>query len=361
MTSSAPGASGLGEDRQGLSKFMRRASKVLKGGSKRGSISSATETPLASASEATPTPRGNSSSKVTTAMVIPSSSSFAAIPPPNSALLSKTAGKPIERATRKVATTAAESYSIQEERARTMFAKYGLTLEPGEWTPPTRGDAERVEKKIRMRVHRQCHRCQTTFGPEKVCVSCEHTRCKKCPRFPTKRPKDPQAADTKIKVVAPMAALMPLVDLSMAPNVIRAKAFNTNILIKPSKTGQDLVRKAPMHRATQCSICQHERCPTCPRDPPKLNKWPNGYPGDKEETYPLAERQLRAIRTRIRWECHSCKVMFKDHEKTCGSCQHRLCDQCKRHPPKRVKLQPDEGVVKSMEEKLAKVNLHPAT
>lgn len=94
---------------------------------------------------------------------------------------------------------------------------------------------------------------------------------------------------------------------------------------------------------------------------PKLKKWPNGYPGDKEETYPLAERRLRAIRTHVRWECHSCKAMFKDHEKTCGSCQHQLCDQCKRHPPKRVKPPPDEAVVKSLEERLAKVNLKPAT
>jgi len=54
----------------------------------------------------------------------------------------------------------------------------GLTL------PSRTGGQDLVRKKIRQRVHRTCHRCETDFGAEKVCSNCKHHRCKKCPRDP---------------------------------------------------------------------------------------------------------------------------------------------------------------------------------
>lgn len=53
------------------------------------------------------------------------------------------------------------------------------------------GGQDLVRKKIRQRVHRTCHRCQTDFGAEKVCSNCKHNRCKKCPRDPHKKNKPP--------------------------------------------------------------------------------------------------------------------------------------------------------------------------
>ena len=163
------------------------------------------------------------------------------------------------------ATTAAQSNAIQEEKARLLFAKYGITLEPGEWTAPTKGDGERVEKKIRMRVHRTCHRCQVTFGPEKVCTNCNHNRCKKCPKFPTRKSK-PKGKG--------------LVAGGIAGDTTKGKP---KVLTMPSRvTGKELSRKNPSQRvrrhchkcdtlfvgkAIQCEGCGHERCPLCIREP----------------------------------------------------------------------------------------------
>ncbi|KAL5685574.1 hypothetical protein EMGR_003971 [Emarellia grisea] len=80
--------------------------------------------------------------------------------------------------------------AIQEEKARALFAKYGLTLESGEWRSSSDMTVQRVAKPIRMRVRRTCHRCETTFGPDKVCVNCQHIRCTKCPRHTSTKPKD---------------------------------------------------------------------------------------------------------------------------------------------------------------------------
>ena len=83
----------------------------------------------------------------------------------------------------KSAATPAENAKIQEERVKAMFAKYNMTLEVGEWTQPFNADIPRVEKKVRMRVHRTCHRCQTQYGVDKACSNWNHKRCKKCPRY----------------------------------------------------------------------------------------------------------------------------------------------------------------------------------
>jgi hypothetical protein len=54
-----------------------------------------------------------------------------------------------------------DRHAMQQERARALFAKYGLTLETHEWisAPAPVPAVERVEKSIRMRVHRSCHHC----------------------------------------------------------------------------------------------------------------------------------------------------------------------------------------------------------
>ncbi len=169
-------------------------------------------------------------------------------------------------ANHRLATTAAISSALMEEKARSLFAKYGLKLEPGDWTPYVKGDAQRVEKKIRLRVHRTCHRCSTSFGSERVCKNCEHTRCKKCPRYPSKKSKDTQgkgpSADDKGKSKSTSEPI---------------------VLTMPSRvTGKELTRVQPVQRvrrtchkcetlfvgkATQCANCKHLRCPQCPREP----------------------------------------------------------------------------------------------
>ena len=109
-------------------------------------------------------------------------------------------------------------------------------------------------------------------------------------------------------------------------------------------------------------VCQHITSThtsslTPPR--PKSDKHPDGYPGDTEETFPLATREMRSIRTHVRWNCEKCERLFKDTEKICGNCGHEKCDECPRHPPKRAKGTLDNDAVKSVEERMKTLHVSP--
>lgn len=226
--------------------------------------------------------------------------------------------------------------ALQQERARALFAKYGLTLESHEWiaAPAHPITVQRVEKPIRMRVHRTCHRCGTTYGADKLCSKCEHRRCKKCPRYPKKKA---PADKGKEKAAA-------------------EKPKKKKLLTVTSKHGTDLVYHPVKQRvrrtchkcetmfipptATTCEHCRHIRCTKCPREPAKSSKWPNGYPGDVEpdsETevereLDMARRIWRKPRTRVRWECEECHSLFLDGSPQCPGCGHARCDKCVRKP-----------------------------
>lgn len=117
-------------------------------------------------------------------------------------------------ANHRAATTAAVSCALMEEKARSLFAKYGLNMLPDDWSPYVREDAQRVEKKIRLRVRRTCHLCSTIFGSNKFCKNCEHNRCKKCPRYPPKTYRDTQMGFPKDKgkgksIASPIVLTLP--------------------------------------------------------------------------------------------------------------------------------------------------------
>ncbi|MCJ1298821.1 hypothetical protein MMC08_001612 [Hypocenomyce scalaris] len=309
MSLSAQGGSGQPEDKpQGLSKFMRRASKVLKrGSSKRGSISgitdiqagSGSDTPTALASQprsASP-PSADQPATVEPAPFVPAAISQSI----------RDINKSHNTASyRNAPTHVVTSGEMQQERARALFAKYGLTLEPDDWTPPARGDAERVEKMIRMRIHRHCHQCQTTFGRDKVCSNCQHIRCAKCPRYPAKKKKVTGADGLAASAGPGLGGGLLAVDKR-----VQSKTGEVPLTMPGRTPGKVLVRRGPVQRVRRtchrcetifqgkckaCGNCKHERCPKCSREPPKPKKYPGGYPGDTEETFPLAERSFKRAR-----------------------------------------------------------------
>ncbi len=158
-----------------------------------------------------------------------------------------------------------EASASQEQKAKAMFAKYGLTLEPGEWTTSVTAGTPRVERQVRLRIHRTCHRCDTTFGSEKLCRNCDHTRCKKCPGHPKFK-----AAKGK-----GIAAGFIAVDASHTSN-------DGASTMPHRSSGKEVTRKKPTQRvrrtchecqtlfvgkAIQCENCKHKRCAKCPRDP----------------------------------------------------------------------------------------------
>ena len=293
-----------------------------------------------------------------------------------------------EKLEKRVASRAA----LQQEKARALFEKYGLTLEPHEWATPSTADrVERVQKPIRMRVHRTCHRCQTTFGVDKVCVQCGHKRCKTCPRYPVKKPKHAQQEPGKVAAVAVAGAGAGERD-GPTRDERRLKAERKYRITMPAKVQtQDRVRRdvrqrvhRTCHRCERqfergektCAACSHIRCTKCPRDPyvslslslslslsslatsplldvsservrpfadgetfrAKPHKYPDGYPGDAEaletdEIIPAVKRrEFKKTRMVVKWHCHGCDGIFTHGNKTCRFCQHERCRECRRVP-----------------------------
>ncbi|KAL6710171.1 hypothetical protein ACN47E_009962 [Coniothyrium glycines] len=251
--------------------------------------------------------------------------------------------------------------AMQQERARALFAKYGLTLEAHEWAaaPAPAPTVQRVEKAIRMRVHRNCHRCGTVFGAGKLCLQCEHKRCNKCPRYPKKK-----TPEDKLK--------LKLMDAADKPK-------RKKVLTILTRAGDELAYSPPRQRirrychkcetlfvpasSTICESCRHIRCTKCPRDPAKLTKWPAGYPGDAEAgSDEEVEQQLekfrrtwRKPRARVRWECEKCHHMFVTGSPQCPGCGHERCDRCTRSPVKKAnkdEQQFDPAIVAAVEAKL---------
>lgn len=240
---------------------MKRMKSALKKGSKSGSsISSESPKPAAAAASTTP------SAPATPAYVPLSSTTLSH---PNNSSLSSAMPKKRENP-QPVPAMISNWSAVQEDRARALFAKYGLTLEPGEWQSPADMTVQRIDRPVRMRVHRTCHRCQTLFGPDKVCANCQHVRCKKCPRHPAPRSHD--GADR------PLTARV----LGAKAKDVRLKPAEPPLTLPSQTGGQDLVHRKPRQRvrrfchkcntqfvrkSTECANCQHIRCTKCPRDP----------------------------------------------------------------------------------------------
>lgn len=189
---------------------------------------------------------------------------------------------PVAKTTRKgkeleIGATKVPRMQLHEERARKLGERFGLEIKPSEWHS-TEGDALRVEKPIRMRVHRICHECKTTFGTAKECPKCKHPRCKDCQRYPPKRTEAEKIAsrERRAQILKERAENAPIIpDWDTTEKKIELR--------RPGKHGgPDLVLRKPRQRIRRtchecqslfasgnksCTNCGHVRCTDCPRDP----------------------------------------------------------------------------------------------
>ncbi|KAJ5546196.1 hypothetical protein N7494_003781 [Penicillium frequentans] len=328
-----------GEKPEGLSKYLKRMKTVLR-------------------------PRSGSKRQSVAAPNVPASSSQPAVPT-----------KPVQPVSAEP--TMLTDYSVlQQEKARALFSKYGFTLEPGEWKSPTDLQLTRVTKPIRMRVRRTCHRCETTFGPDKVCVNCQHPRCKKCPRNPPAREKDPNEYPSLPKSKIPeIQAQVQARQYGRQPYTphLRLTGNPATPLSMPSRSGgQDFVKKTVRQRvrrtchacetvfapgSKECASCSHIRCKKCPRQPPKLDKYPDGYPGDAEPPKLKPDRTFKKPRRRVHYICHVCTTQYNDGANNCGKCGQAKCAETIRIPPKKIKGEPDPEVLRRVEERIAGLNI----
>ncbi|EXF85644.1 hypothetical protein CFIO01_11249 [Colletotrichum fioriniae PJ7] len=357
MSSPAQAGPSVPKEKKGLGKILSRAKTVFKRGdsSKRMSTLSTTGQ-QSSAQAATPGP----------------STTAPATEQPAAAAAATTTKETAKDTTKKEApkskyedlegVTRVPRSELFEERARKLGERFGLEIKQSEWIS-TEGTALRVEKPIRMRVHRTCHKCNATFAAAKECPGCQHVRCTKCVRHPPKRTEAERIASREkraaiLKAQKENAPIVP--DYSYD-----AKNAKDIVLKRPSKTGgQDLIYKKPRQRVRRtchecqtlftagsktCSKCSHNRCTDCPRDPPKKDKYPFGYPGDEFGPNAVPHH-----------ECHKCKTIYPggvEDGTACKKCQHEKCVDCSRLKPRKVEPEPDPEILKSIQAKIESLKL----
>ncbi|KAB5535285.1 hypothetical protein GE09DRAFT_357201 [Coniochaeta sp. 2T2.1] len=249
---------------------------------------------------------------------------------------------------------------IFEERAKKLSERFGIEITPSEWHS-TEGHALRVEKPIRMRVHRECHKCGHNFGLAKECPNCKHPRCKECQRKPPKRSEAEREASRqkRAQMERERAENPPIIadwDLSGKQRIT---------LTRPSKQGgQDLVHKKPRQRVRRtccqcealfigaektCPGCEHHRCTDCPRDPAKKDRYPYGYPGDEFGPKSIPH-----------YQCHECKTKYPPNPPDgteCANCSHQKCESCPRLMPRKVEPEPDPEIWKRVQERLGALDI----
>ncbi|KAH8201279.1 hypothetical protein TruAng_004523 [Truncatella angustata] len=102
--------------------------------------------------------------------------------------------KPVRSGSRKKESSpgAQEEASQKQDEFAAIVPHYGMA-EPIVVTRPSKtGGQPLVHKQTRMRIRRNCHRCNTTFtSSTRVCQSCGHRRCDDCPKNTRKTKKYP--------------------------------------------------------------------------------------------------------------------------------------------------------------------------
>ncbi|KAI1876670.1 uncharacterized protein JN550_000742 [Neoarthrinium moseri] len=222
---------------------------------------------------------------------------------------------------------------IHEERARKLGTNYGVEIEPGDWHS-AEGEVYRIEKPVRIRIHRDCHR-------------------------PPKRTESQKKANREKREAAAQQ------HQEFAPIIPHYGLAEPIVVTRPSKTGgQALVHKPPRMRVRRnchkcatlftpnnriCGTCGHTRCDDCPKSPNKKKKYPYGYPGD--EPGPKSS-SFHA--------CHECNEKFPPNSEDgteCAQCSHEKCASCPRVPRVKVQPEPDAELLRGISSRFEQLEL----
>ncbi|PBP25554.1 hypothetical protein BUE80_DR003462 [Diplocarpon rosae] len=248
---------------------------------------------------------------------------------------------------------------IEAARAQRLAERFAVSVAP----LPAGPDREtfRIEKPIRLRIHRACHVCTTSFGSNKTCAQCQHVRCKACHRAPSKKAEKAKGErkGEREKVALPVMAMEPDTYWGLRDQIRLTKP-------NPKPGAQPLVRKRPKQRVRRhCHECQtlfpgrSKICPSCDHVRDKKKYYPDGYPGDAPSPNPARP---------IKYKCHRCTQVFPPvvpplasaemaAPLECLRCKHVWCADCPPAPPARVEPVPDPEVLKSVRAKLAALSV----
>ncbi|KAK9773546.1 hypothetical protein AB5N19_11021 [Seiridium cardinale] len=232
---------------------------------------------------------------------------------------------------------------VHEERAQRLSANYGVGIEPSEWHSAD-GDVFRVEKPVRVRLHRDCHRCQTSFGANNKCPGCDHHYCSKCGRNPPKRTESQkQASRQKREQTAQKQQ-------EFAPIIPDYGLSEPIVVTRPSKTGgQPLVHKTVLRASVKDVAIGDVTIAPRLREFHKKKKYPYGYPGD--EAGPNSPTFH---------ECHECHEKFPPNAADgapCENCSHQKCSDCPRTRRTRVDEEPNLDILRSISSRFEQLDL----
>ena len=137
------------------------------------------------------------------------------------------------------------------DRTQAILAKYNLDIEQPRWPSHPFPALERVTKPIRMRVRYTCHRCKTSFGHDKECISCRHRRCAKCDRYPARKPKPGVGLQTMpAALVDPVEKSVPETEAVAADHMCACHECQTFIEMT----------------IEECPNCHHAICDRCHKE-----------------------------------------------------------------------------------------------
>lgn len=343
MSSSAPGGASVPKEEKkekGIARVLTRVKTVLK---REGSSSSSKRLSSMVSGKSTTAPKAETTT--TKPEPVPA-------PKPTKAEEARTKYESMEGVSKLT------RHQLFEERAKKLGERYGLDIKLSELQSGSPNDTVlRMDKPIRMRVRRTCHRCNATFTSAKECPNCQHARCTKCTRYPPKR--------TEAEIIASREKRAAIIKANkenapIIPDYTYAFEKKQIVLTRPSKTGgQDLVHKKPRQRVRRtchecqtlflsgnktCGKCGHIRCTDCPRDPPKKDKYPYGYPGDEFGPSSIPH-----------YECKNCKTIFPtgaEHGTKCNNCELEKSDESPRVLPRKVEPVPDPAIVARLQARL---------
>ena len=235
-----------------------------------------------------------------------------------------------------------------QTRTTMMWSKWNLDYAQLEGLPRyddgPRTNVPRVEKKIKMRVRRTCHKCSTMYTQGRTCSDCGHYRCRECPREPPRRRHDERSEQT-LHSTTHTERTPEHRETNPQENLNQSRVLIVNRSSegpgRPSQRVQYFCHRCESlfvaGTAHHCPNCGHRKCDVCSRQlarpvlpPQHLDQIITLEPEAADS--PARERIWKTPRQRIRWACHECNTTFKFRERICRSCKHDRCDQCSRIP-----------------------------
>lgn len=241
------------------------------------------------------------------------------------------------------AITSRSAYTAK--RIREVYDKHGIDYEKDETETSNEEPSElqRVEKRIRIRIHWKCHECQTSFGGSKTCPSCSHKRCQECPRSPAKKIKE-ALEGTKLgkkleEKVAESSEQQEAVDVpvtkeqeaAIVPLAAEVQDISTKDIPSNEVSSETTAMTESKADSAQYQYVLQQR----PRSGIEMVLLPLSEDGKQQRAEPrmvaTVQRVYRKPRQRVRWYCDQCKRVMLDRQ-TCRECGHAKCDSCIRLP-----------------------------